>query len=97
MPVHVPDHLAHVVRVVVGQVALVGADVDRVLPVVPDVGDLLAGHFFFNASGLWTASPPLLSLLTRYCGSSLDALTSRLAACVSLVIFFSTVPSAVLP
>src|SRR5688500_4181525 len=53
--------------------------------------------FFFSAPGLWTASPPLLSLFTRYCGSSSDALTSRLAACVSLVISFSTVPSAVPP
>ena len=48
--------------------------------------------FFVSASGLWTASPPLLSLLTRYCGSSSDARTVRPAASVSLVIFFSTTP-----
>src|SRR4051812_17073706 len=53
--------------------------------------------FFLRASGLWTASPPLLSLLTRYCGSPLDAFTLRPAASVSDVIFFSTLPSAVLP
>ena len=52
---------------------------------------------FFSAPGLWTASPPLFSLFTRYCGSSFDARTVRPAASVSSVIFFSTVPSAVPP
>src|SRR5215207_6267999 len=43
-----------------------------------------------SAEGLWTASPPPLSLRTRYCGSSLDALTSRPPASVSEVILRST-------
>src|SRR5690349_14999599 len=50
-----------------------------------------------SASGLCTASLPLFSLRTRYCGSSELARTVRLAAFVSSVIFSSTVPWAVLP
>src|SRR4051794_22882081 len=57
----------------------------------------IAGHFFFNASGLCTASPPLFSLRTLYCGSSEEARTLRPASSASDVIFFSTLPSAVLP
>src|SRR5215203_5497609 len=53
--------------------------------------------FFFSASGLCTASRPLLSLFTRYCGSSSDAATVRPASSVRLVIFLSTSPVVVLP
>src|SRR5689334_12971623 len=59
---------------------------------------MMAGRqSFVSAPGLCTASPPLFSLVTRYCGSSFDARTVRPAASVSSVIFFSTVPSAVPP
>ena len=47
-----------------------------------------------SASGLCTASPPLFSLRTRYCGSSDDARTVRPQASVSEVIFLITSPSA---
>src|SRR5579875_3911319 len=52
-------------------------------------GQFLSGR---KASGLCTASAPVLLLLTRYCGSCLDARTVRPAALVSSVIFSSTVP-----
>src|SRR3954447_3447373 len=52
---------------------------------------------FLSADGLCTASPPDFSLLTRYCGSSLDALTLRPAASVSEVILCSTRPLALEP
>ena len=58
----------------------------RCLIGLPDSPD----YFFFNASGLCTASRPLLSLRTLYCGSSESARTVRPAASVSVVIFFST-------
>ena len=45
-----------------------------------------------SADGLWTASPPLFSLRTRYRGSSSDAFTARPAAVVSEVILRSTTP-----
>jgi len=51
---------------------------------------------FFNSSGLWAASLPLLSDFTRYSGSSLEADTLWLLILVSSVSFFSTMPS-VLP
>jgi hypothetical protein len=60
-------------------------------------GGHLRSRCFFSAAGLCTASFPLLSLRTRYCGSSSEARTFRLAAVLSVVIFSSTVPSAVLP
>jgi hypothetical protein len=56
-----------------------------------------SAYFFSSASGSCTASLPLLSLRTRYCGSSFEARTFRFAAVASEVIFSSTVPSAVLP
>src|SRR5215207_11696112 len=45
-----------------------------------------------RAEGLWTASPPPFSLRTRYCGSSLEALTLRPPASMSDVILRSTTP-----
>jgi hypothetical protein len=50
-----------------------------------------------RASGLWTASRPVLSLLTWYCGSSGEAATVRPAVCVRVVIFFCTSPWTVWP
>ena len=46
-----------------------------------------------NASGLCAASAPVLSLRTRYWGSSGDALTWWLLICVSEVNFCTTTPS----
>src|SRR3954447_9937908 len=53
-----------------------------------------AGQSSCRAPGLCTAVPPLFSLFTSYCGSSLLALTFRPAASVSEVIFRCTVPAA---
>ncbi|WP_444544046.1 serine hydrolase domain-containing protein [Planomonospora parontospora] len=50
--------------------------------------------FLCSADGLCTAVRPLLSLRTRYCGSSAEAFTVRPASSVRFVIFFSTFPEA---
>src|SRR5215213_7947823 len=70
----------------------------RVAPALLELpGRRRRSYFSCRAEGLCTASPSDLSLRTRYCGSSFDAFTVRRAASVSLVIFFSTEPSACPP
>jgi hypothetical protein len=54
---------------------------------------LFLPQFLRLVSGL----APVLSLLTRYCGSSFVALAVWPLMCVSDVIFFSTMPFTLLP
>jgi uncharacterized membrane protein len=61
------------------------------------VVELVTHESSSSADGLCTASLPVLSLRTRYCGSSSEARTGRPAASVSSVISSTTSPCTVCP